>query len=54
MRHEFPFIWFLVAFAAYTVLLFLISWITGRKAGSNSFFSGGPSERGLAERKTSD
>ena len=40
MRHEFPFVWFLVAFAAYTALLFLISWITGRKAGSNSFFSG--------------
>ena len=40
MRHEFPFVWFLVAFAAYTVLLFLISWLTGRKAGSNSFFSG--------------
>ena len=40
MRHDFPFVWFLVAFAAYTALLFLISWITGRKAGSNSFFSG--------------
>ena len=40
MRHEFPFVWFLVAFAAYTALLFLISWLTGRKAGSNSFFSG--------------
>ena len=40
MRHDFPFIWFLVAFAAYTALLFLISWLTGRKAGSNSFFSG--------------
>ena len=40
MRHDFPFVWFLVAFAAYTALLFLISGITGRKAGSNSFFSG--------------
>lgn len=40
MRHVFPFVWFLVAFAAYTALLFLISWITGRRAGSNSFFSG--------------
>ena len=40
MRHEFPFVWFLAAFAAYTALLFLISWLTGRKAGSNSFFSG--------------
>ena len=37
MRHDFPFVWFLVAFAAYTALLFLISWLTGRKAGSNSF-----------------
>ena len=40
MRHEFPLIWFLVAFVAYTALLFIISWLTGRKAGSNSFFSG--------------
>lgn len=40
MRHEFPFVWFLAAFAAYTALLFVISWITARKAGSNSFFSG--------------
>ena len=40
MRHEFPLVWFLVAFIAYTALLFLISWLTGRKAGSNSFFSG--------------
>lgn len=40
MQHEFPFVWFLAAFAAYTALLFLISWITGRKSGSNSFFSG--------------
>ncbi len=40
MRHEFPFALFLVAFAAYTLLLFIISWVTGRKAGSSSFFSG--------------
>ena len=40
MRHDFPFTWFLAAFAAYTALLFLISWLTGRKAGSRSFFSG--------------
>lgn len=40
MRHDFPFIWFLVAFAAYTGLLFLISWFTTRKTGSSSFFSG--------------
>ncbi|MBR3449894.1 MAG: sodium:solute symporter, partial [Bacteroidales bacterium] len=40
MRHDFPFVWFLAAFAAYTALLFLISWLTGRKAGTNSFFSG--------------
>lgn len=40
MRHEFPFVWFLVAFAAYTALLFIISWLTSRKAGSNSFFKG--------------
>ena len=33
-------IWFLAAFAAYTALLFLISWLTGRKAGTRSFFSG--------------
>ena len=32
-------IWFLAAFAAYTALLFLISWLTGRKAGTRSFFS---------------
>jgi Na+/proline symporter len=40
MRHEFPFALFLVAFAAYTLLLFVISWVTSRKAGSSSFFSG--------------
>lgn len=40
MPHEFPFSIFLAAFAAYTVLLFVISFLTGRKAGSSSFFSG--------------
>lgn len=40
MQHEFPFVWFVVAFAAYTALIFFISWLTARKAGSNSFFSG--------------
>ena len=40
MGHEFPFVWFLAAFVAYTALLFFISWLTARKAGSNSFFSG--------------
>ena len=40
MRHEFPLYIFLLAFAAYTVLLFFISWMTSKKAGSNSFFSG--------------
>ena len=40
MRHEFPLYVFLLAFAAYTVLLFFISWMTSKKAGSNSFFSG--------------
>ena len=32
-----PFCTFLIAFAAYTLLLFVISWVTGRKAGSSSF-----------------
>lgn len=40
MRHEFPLYIFLIAFAAYTALLFFISWMTARKAGTNSFFSG--------------
>ena len=40
MPHDFPFSWFLVAFAAYTVLLFVISNITTRSLRSNSFFSG--------------
>lgn len=40
MENGFPFHWFLIAFAAYTALLFVISWLTARKAGSSSFFSG--------------
>ena len=41
MKHEFPFVWFLAAFVVYTALLFFISWLTTRKAGSkNSFFAG--------------
>lgn len=40
MAQEFPFIWFLGAFAAYTALLFIISYLTSRSAGGNSFFSG--------------
>lgn len=40
MRHDFPLYIFLIAFAAYTALLFFISWMTARKAGSSSFFSG--------------
>ncbi len=40
MQHEFPFHWFIIAFAAYTALLFLISHITTRRAGTSSFFSG--------------
>ena len=40
MKQEFPLSIFLIAFAAYTLMLFLVSWITARKAGSNSFFSG--------------
>jgi len=40
MRHEFPLVLFLIAFAAFTALLFFISWLTARKAGNSSFFSG--------------
>jgi len=40
MRHEFPLGLFLIAFAAFTALLFFISWLTARKAGNSSFFSG--------------
>ncbi|HOZ19360.1 MAG TPA: sodium:solute symporter [Bacteroidales bacterium] len=40
MEHTFPLSWLLTAFAAYTALLFFISWLTSRKADSNSFFLG--------------
>lgn len=40
MSGEFPFIWFIVAFAAYTALLFWVSRLTARGSGSSSFFSG--------------
>lgn len=40
MRHEFPLYLFLIAFAVYTIILFFISWLTARKAGNSSFFSG--------------
>lgn len=40
MEQTFPFHWFIIAFAAYTALLFAISWLTTRKAGTNSFFAG--------------
>jgi len=40
MEQTFPFRWFLIAFAAYTAILFLISWFTTRRAGTNSFFAG--------------
>lgn len=40
MRTEFPFSWFLAAFAAYTLLLFFISYLTGRGRSGRSFFKG--------------
>lgn len=40
MQHEFPFAWFLAAFALYTVLLFVISHVTARRAGGRGFFAG--------------
>ena len=40
MEHTFPLSWLLISFAAYTALLFLVSWVTSRKADSNSFFLG--------------
>ena len=40
MEHTFPLSWLLTAFALYTALLFFISWLTSRKADSNSFFLG--------------
>ena len=40
MGHDFPFVWFIVAFVVYTALLFFISHLTGKNAGSKSFFGG--------------
>ena len=38
MGRDFPFIFFLLAFALYTIVLFVISHYTSRNAGKNSFF----------------
>lgn len=38
--HDFPLVWFLVAFVSYTALLFLVSHLTSRGAAGGSFFSG--------------
>lgn len=40
MGQEFPFAYFVTAFVAYTLLIFVISYITSKNAGKNSFFSG--------------
>lgn len=40
MGQEFPFVYFIAAFVAYTLLLFVISYLTSKNAGKNSFFSG--------------
>ena len=40
MEHTFPLSWLLTAFAVYTALLFFVSWLTSRKADSNTFFRG--------------
>ena len=40
MGHDFPLVWLIAAFVAYTALLFLISYLTSRNAGKNSFFGG--------------
>lgn len=40
MEQTFSFRWFLIAFAVYTAILFLISWLTTRRSGSDSFFAG--------------
>ena len=41
MQQEFPFALFLAAFAAYTALVFVISWLSGRGSGEGSgFFAG--------------
>ena len=38
--HDFPLVWFFVAFVSYTALLFLVSHLTSRGAAGGSFFSG--------------
>ncbi len=38
--HQFPVSWLLTAFTIYTILLFLVSWLTSRKADAGSFFIG--------------
>lgn len=38
--HQFPVSWLLTAFSLYTILLFLVSWLTSRKADLGSFFRG--------------
>lgn len=40
VSHVFPLSWFLVAFCLYTAVLFLIAWLTSRKADSGSYFLG--------------
>ncbi len=40
MEHTFPLSWLLIAFSAYTALLFFVSWLTSRKADSHSYFIG--------------
>ena len=40
MVQEFPILWFIVAFVAYTILLFYISHLTTKNAGNKSFFGG--------------
>lgn len=40
MEHTFPLSWLLTAFAVYTAMLFFVSWLTSRKADSNSYFLG--------------
>lgn len=40
MEHSLPFAWTVIAFAAYTVLLFVISHYTSRSHSSSSFFKG--------------
>ena len=38
--HEYPVSWLLTAFTLYTLLLFFISWLTSKRADSNSYFLG--------------